>query len=127
MSGQKPEVEEKESLAAEEVPEAEKTPAAAEEKKIQARLALGVRDRALAEQHAAELTRRGFSVVKAAARGVSFEGAPELFQSTFESGVKVGETPSFEQEPKLPEELREDVDSVYFPTRPIFYGKERRR
>lgn len=94
---------------------------------LHARLALGVRDRGLAEQHAAELTRRGFNVVKAAPRGVSFEGAPELFESTFECAVEIEEAPCFDQDPKLPQELEENVESIYFPTRPTFYAKERRR
>ena len=98
-----------------------------EQEKLHARLALGVRDRDLAEQHAAELVRRGFDVVRTAARGVSFEGDPELFQSTFESEIEAAESPRFGREPKLPEELRDSVESVYFPTRPTFHGKERRR
>ena len=96
---------------------------------LHARLALGVRDRGLAEQHAAELSRRGFNVVKAASRGVSFEGTPELFERTFDCKVEAEaeESPCFEDPPKLPEALEDSVDSVYFPTRPTFYGKERKR
>ena len=116
MSEQKIEVEERKDLVAEkdeilpaeesEVPEAggEEPAAAAKAPSIHARLALGVRDQGLAEQH-----------------------APELFENTFESEVKVEDSPSFEQDPKLPEELQESVDSVYFPSRPTFHGKERKR
>ncbi len=110
-------------------PEAEKEerPEAAPEKRLHARLSLGVRDHGLAEKHAAALSRRGFNVVKAAARGVSFEGTHELFESTFDCKVEAEESPCFEDEPKLPQALEESVDSVYFPTRPTFYGKERKR
>ena len=101
---------------------------AEKEEPIHARLALGIRDRGLAEQYAAALSQRGFKVVKAASRGVSFEGAPELFERTFESKIKVEveEPPSFVERPKLPAELQKSVDSIYFPTRPTFFGKERK-
>jgi len=90
---------------------------------LHAKLALGVRSHNLAESHASKLSELGFTVVKTAGRGVSFEGPPELFEETFHSKLKLEETPSFEGLPELPEELQEDVDSVYFPTRPISFGR----
>ena len=91
--------------------------------KLQAKLALGIRSRDLADQYASKLSARGFDIVRTAGRGVSFEGPPELFVETFQSQLNLEETPSFETNPELPEELRDNVDSVYFPTRPDYFGR----
>ncbi len=68
---------------------------------------------------------------------MSFEGSRELFERTFDTRVSApwgaggeiaaAESPSFDGAPKLPEDIEESVDSVYFPTRPSFHRKERKR
>lgn len=91
------------------------------QKRLQARLALGVRDRKLAEERAGQLIELGFSVIRVGSRGVSFEGSIEQFEQTFSSAIKTTQDHAeFAEVPTLPEDLDKDVDSVYFPTRPIF-------
>jgi len=94
------------------------------ETRLHARLALGTRDRALAERHARQLKDLGFTVVQVASRGVSFEGTITQFESTFESEVEASEEGAqFRQAPTIPEAMEEQVDSVYFPTKPTFFAK----
>lgn len=89
---------------------------------INARLALGVRDRNLAEQKAQGLSDRGFKVLKVGSRGVSFEGSVDLFQNTFQCDIDTStDSTHFEGTPTIPADIKEDVDSVYFPTQPTFF------
>ena len=91
---------------------------------LQARLALGRRDRELAEKHAEQLRELGFKIVQIASRGVSFEGPIELFEQTFDSPVIDTEHgTTFEKAPSIPKVINEYVDSVYFPTRPTFFHR----
>jgi hypothetical protein len=90
---------------------------------VRARLALGKRDRELAEKHAEGLNDLGFTVVKVASRGVSFEGTTDLFERTFQSAVQASEDGAqFQDAPTIPKRIEQDVDSIYFPTRPIFFA-----
>jgi hypothetical protein len=89
---------------------------------INARLALGVRDRNLAEKKAQGLSNRGFKVLGVGSRGVSFEGSVDLFQDTFQCDIETStDGAHFEGAPVIPADIGEDVDSVYFPTRPTFF------
>lgn len=90
---------------------------------LHARLALSKRDRNLAERYAEELRILGFTVVMVASRGVSFEGAVELFEEIFNCEVRSSENGfQFEGTPKLPSMVEEYVDSIYFPSRPSFFS-----
>lgn len=92
-----------------------------ENKEVRARLALGVRDRDLAEKYAVKLRYKGFAINNVASRGVSFSGTIEQFELTFRSEVKLSENNTFfEKEPVLPEDIKDNVDSIYFPSKPIF-------
>jgi hypothetical protein len=89
---------------------------------VYARLALSVRDRNLAEKKAKGLSNLGFKVVRVGSRGVSFEGSVDLFQDTFQSDIETSTGGAhFESVPVIPAEIKEDVDSVYFPTKPTFF------
>jgi hypothetical protein len=89
---------------------------------IYARLALGVRDRNLAEKKAQGLSDLGFKVIRVGSRGVSFEGSVDLFQDTFQCDIETSTGGAhFEGAPTIPGDIREDVDSVYFPTKPTFF------
>jgi hypothetical protein len=88
---------------------------------LHARAALAQRDENQAASCAAELARLGFSVVKVSGRGVSFSGAQELFESVFETEVRVsGTSCQFTGEPVIPRILSGKVESVYFPSPPTF-------
>ena len=89
---------------------------------IYARLALGVRDRDLAEKKAQGLSDLGFKVIRVGSRGVSFEGSVDLFQDTFQCDIETSTGGAhFESTPIIPGDIGEDVDSVYFPTKPTFF------
>lgn len=89
---------------------------------LHARLALGVRDRELAETYAQRLDELGFSIVKVAPRGVTFEGTVELFERTFKAEIRTSTNgAAFEKSPVIPEAIEKHVDSVYFPTKPTFF------
>ncbi len=89
---------------------------------LHARIALSQRDESQAASCAAELARLGFSVVKVSARGVNFSGPQELFESVFETEVRVSNTScQFAGEPVLPHLLSGKVESVYFPSPPTFF------
>jgi hypothetical protein len=89
---------------------------------INARLALGVRDRDLAEEKAQGLSDLGFKVIRVGSRGVSFEGSVDLFQNTFQCDIDTStDSAHFESTPIIPTDIGEDVDSVYFPTKPTFF------
>jgi hypothetical protein len=93
-----------------------------EDTMIYARLALGVRDRDLAEKKAQGLSDLGFKVIRVGSRGVSFEGSVDLFQDTFQCDVETSTGGAhFESTPTIPGDIKEDVDSVYFPTKPTFF------
>ena len=98
---------------------------------LKARLALAEADLAEAERAAATLRERGFQITHIGQRGVGFSGAQELFQQVFHSQPQ--QTTSgfaFAAEPDLPEPLAQLAASVYFPTKPEFFGSkeaERRR
>jgi hypothetical protein len=96
--------------------------------RLRARLALGKRDQHLAERHARGLNGLGFEVVRVGSRGVGFEGPIDLFERVFQCGVMTSKDGAqFSGEPTIPKEIREEVDSVYFPTRPIFPYSDSRR
>lgn len=89
---------------------------------IQARLAMSVKDIKLAENYANELGNLGFKILKVSPRGISFAGDRHLFEKVFES--KIEESTGgmkFVTEPKVPDKIKNHVDSIYFPTRPIFF------
>jgi hypothetical protein len=89
---------------------------------LRARLALGVRDRKLAELHANELRILGFAITQISQRGVGFEGAKDLFEEVFKCRIEVlhGNV-KIEHELRIPERLSRQVDSIYFPTKPTFF------
>ena len=90
---------------------------------LHARLALSIRDRELAEKHARKLDKLGFTIVKVAPRGVGFEGTVDLFERTFKCRIKMSANGAqFGNTPTVPETIEEHVDSVYFPTKPIYLG-----
>jgi hypothetical protein len=89
---------------------------------LRARLALGVRDRNLAEEKAQGLSELGFKVLNVGSRGISFEGSVDLFQDTFQSDIKTStDGAQFESTPTIPKNIEEQVDSVYFPTKPTYF------
>jgi len=90
---------------------------------LHARLALATRNRKLAEKHAQELRKLGFTIVKVAPRGVSFEGTINLFEHTFKCKIKTSASGAqFENALAIPKVIEEYVDSIYFPTKPTFFG-----
>ncbi len=89
---------------------------------VQARLALKNRSRDAAGAAAMELGRLGFDVRRVSERGVSFIGSPRLFESVFETKLTVsGSEYSFASDPTLPPGLADEVQSVYFPSKPTFF------
>ena len=89
---------------------------------LRARLALKVRDQKLAQTHAEVLEQFGFDVTKVSQRGVGFEGQKELFEKVFQCRIAVSHSGvDVRMELQLPEQLRSQVDSVYFPTKPTFF------
>ena len=89
---------------------------------IQARLALKNRSRDTAGASATVLGRLGFEVRRVSARGVSFAGPVHLFESVFETKLIVsGSEYNFASDPTLPPGLADDVQSVYFPSKPTFF------
>ena len=89
---------------------------------LRARLALSVRDRKLAELHANELKILGFAITQISQRGVGFEGTKDLFEKVFQCRIEVlhGNV-KIEHELRIPEQVSRQVESVYFPTKPIFF------
>ena len=88
--------------------------------RLTARLALGVKDEARAQVYARKLNELGFEVASCGPRGVNFSGPATLFAKAF---GELTESPTgirFAKEPRLPADFGADVDSIYFPTKPIF-------
>jgi|GEM_PF-4554461 len=86
-----------------------------------ARMALIYRDKELAQTCADELSVFGFVIRSVTQRGVMFSGKTTLFEKFFNAKVEITEDgTSFLTTPVFPVLLREMVDSVYFPTKPIF-------
>jgi hypothetical protein len=93
-----------------------------DKKTIHAKLAMSIKDSGTAENYANELNKLGFKIIKISPRGVSFEGPVQLFETTFKSEIETtADGNNFRTEPVLPETLKTHVDSVYFPTKPIFF------
>jgi hypothetical protein len=89
---------------------------------LRARLALGIRDRKLAEEHARELQILGFAITQISRRGVGFEGTKELFENIFQCKIIVLHDDVQIEEPlHIPEKISRQVDSIYFPSKPIFF------
>ncbi len=89
---------------------------------LRTRLALSIRDQNLAETYASRLRELGFRVMSVSSRGVNFEGSVDLLGKVFDSQVQISETDQrFATDPKLPAEISDYVDAVYFPTRPSFF------
>ena len=89
--------------------------------RLTARLALGVRDEARAQAYARKLGELGFEVASYGPRGVNFSGPASLFAKAF---GELTESPTgirFVKEPMRPADFAEDVDSIYFPTKPTFF------
>jgi hypothetical protein len=92
---------------------------------LHAKLALGIRDKSIALRHASRLADLGFQIERVSERGVSFHGPSDLFEQVFHSPVVIrGADARFANEPAIPDEIAEQVDSVYFPTRPTFFPEE---
>ena len=91
--------------------------------RIRARLALKSRNLLAAQSCAAELEDLGFDVTSVSMRGVGFEGALGDFETVFASRVTLAdEQPRFATKPIPPDRIADFVESVYFPTRPSFFG-----
>jgi len=91
-------------------------------KVIPAKLALSIKDENLAEKYAQELNKFGFEIIKITPRGVSFRGAIHLFEKVFKSEVETKDDEhKFITLLILPKEIKDSVDSIYFPTKPIFF------
>ena len=94
---------------------------------INARLALGIKDRALAESYASVLRGLGFEVDSVSARGVDFRGLEGLLARVFDSPLIHSEGGwRFATEPKLPQDFRTHVESVYVPSRPQYFSSRNR-
>jgi hypothetical protein len=92
------------------------------EKIIQARLVMSIKDRKLSEDYANELDKFGFKIVKISQRGISFAGNVNLFERVFASEIEVTAAGvKFRKEPTMPGKIEKHVDSLYFPTKPIFF------
>ena len=93
---------------------------------IRARVSLKRRDQAAGAKVVDQLRGLGFANVHQGRYGVSFEGDTDLLQSVFETKIEaVDEGFRFLGDPVLPEHVREESESVYIPTRPIFPGKNK--
>lgn len=87
-----------------------------------ARLALSIRNIALAHSYAHELMKYRFKVLKVTSRGISFQGTPDLFEHAFQSTLELSESGcAFSTEPVLPEVFNSAITSIYFPTKPVFF------
>lgn len=92
------------------------------EKMVRARLSLSVKDRQLSENYAHELDKFGFKIIKISPRGISFAGDIRLYEKIFNSKiVETSEGMRFRKEPTIPEGIKQHMDSIYFPTKPIFF------
>jgi hypothetical protein len=92
------------------------------EKMVQARLSLSIKDRQLSENVAHELDKFGFEILKISPRGISFTGEIRLYEKIFKTRVEeTSEGMRFQKEPDIPEGIKKYMDSIYFPTKPIFF------
>jgi hypothetical protein len=91
--------------------------------RLRARLALETRDEERARKYSEALEALGFAILQVTARGVSFEGETEQFETTFKAKPESKATGyGFSAAPEMPEALRDEGVSLYFPTPPVHFG-----